>query len=830
MKKQPEAEADFRLAVSLAPDDVDVIYNLANFQYDQGDTKAVLKAISAIPAEKRDGRCIILAWNAAIDTEDKEIMRKAWEDNKDVKHDVSGMVLLQRMTFFSLGSIIQANCGDFDNALLFLEIPSDDLMPHFYRNLLKAQVYVVLDDIHNAVPFLLAAVEKIDDSVPNTMAITLARYLCRAELHKHAWEILKDRVPRTRVGNDTALLLNSAAAAKQDDFALEFCKDLRKNNVYDAQAINYEIDECVKYHSLNKAVSIALECLDQPTLSNVAKRHLRLRLSSFGISLRRPDLIERDPSKLPQWDELKPEHCEAMVAALLETNTPIAAIEFAYEMFRRHPNDYHTWRAVVAAMLFPCNTRPAPRTPDIVAEDTAVRYRKEDTNTEHWFIIASETNPQLALDEISTEHSFAKVMSGKQVNDVVELPEPAGKATILEIVDKHVYRCQFCAEKMADRFPEKTMVWVIRGNPDEQHGETFVKRLLAKTKILNEGKEEILNVYRCNEIPLSWLASKFRQTTFEMAIEASSESMRLPIRIAFGNMEEATRADKWLNESSQVVIDTTACASIIQLGMGDVLSDPKWSFSTTEDVHTQVTTYADPYLPTRTHGMQREIQEFLAVLNKCVKVEDGISLARMQPRPSEDDIQIYGDSALLAIALAKEHNAILWIDDRAIAYMANSTWGIKAVNTRTFLEYLHSSGKYSSEKYHEILLQMLALRYSHVVLDQEVFRYATNVTLGDLTDPRLENILAVLADDNVSPQNVVRLAQQVIKYAWQQQLFSPRPENITIRILENVFSRHDGRPLVINVIRGIRNIFSFDLNNAAVVEDVCIIWSHSKFL
>lgn len=846
LEDDDDAESDFRAAQRLAPEDVDVVYNLANLQYRCGDASKALRTLSAIPPSDHSKRCVFLSLDAARATGDTELMRKAWGGALEAQIPWDEAELRDRVTYLSLMSQNRAVLGDPDKGLEFLRGETGDGVPVFYQGFLSAQVHLASHAISEAKPFLRKALEALDDTVDRPVVFSLGRSLYVAGLAEEAWSILKDEVSRERVSEEAALLMNCALAAGHDDFVMEFCADLRKHGAYDKRFIEVELHQYASYHSLMRCIALCQDALEQDTLSDPFKRHLRMRLSSFAVLLEREGLIEQNADNLSAVDEVQPEWALAMVQTLLHTTTPEKALDYGYALFRRYPDDARTWHAVIASAGLMSGREIPARHVDCVEPDAAVRYRNEDTGETRWCIIETLENPQRQLDEVPPDHPLARAMEEKNVNETFDLPGPARTGTILEILDKRAYRWRYCMNKFADYHPEEATVWAIR--TDSADGiEGLVRRILEKTKPHREQVEDIIAVYRENELPVSAVASGLGKTCFETAMILADTSTDLPLRFAWGNYEEQENGPQRLRDSPRLIVDATAFVSIVHLGLWETFKEWHADLITTEAIREQLVMYADPRLRSEktlssvpdTSGEERlvvspsdaenalkdAVGRFLKDSDRDIGVVGGDALARLKPQPYDDLAQVVGQCTLAAIAVAQEQDGVLWIDDRVTARVVAEYWpGVKTVNTQSILTHLQEVDLLEQNRYYDLLFQMLVCGYTHVLLDANGFRYAIETTNGNLSDPRLEAVLGLLGNVSVVPPSIVELALQSIKYVWQCGEFPIRAESLTVHILGRVISRPDGRALVQQIARRVESVFSLDVMNAARASVTCRTW------
>ncbi|GAF78207.1 unnamed protein product, partial [marine sediment metagenome] len=234
-------------------------------------------------------------------------------------------------------------------------------------------------------------------SLPPTPASSevrlLASTLGRLDLHDEALRLWKSIVHPRYVGFDTLQLLDTAHRCEDDDFILNFCEDLRQNDIFDTRCLELETYVLEQYSCFDAVLELAAAYLSICPDTEFA-RHLRVRQSCIALALDKPDLVCADPALLPAADKAAPEVGEAVVHVLSQGGRALEAIEYGYELLRRHFDKAECHRAFFRALKPGDLDAPRKEVPDHVAPGCAVYYQELPGGERDWFIIEDGDDPQ----------------------------------------------------------------------------------------------------------------------------------------------------------------------------------------------------------------------------------------------------------------------------------------------------------------------------------------------------------------------------------------------------------------------------------------------------
>src|SRR5262249_42699264 len=149
--------------------------------------------------------------------------------------------------------------------------------------------------------------------------------------------------------------------------------------------LELEVLTLERYSCFDEAVALMQEYLRSPSDEDLA-RVFRVRLSLIGLRLRKPDLVESDPGKLPPPGfKLVVIGC-ATACVLKHGPRPEEGVKYAYELVRQHfsePEACEVYIGVIGVGDDMVASFPDPAT---AGPGSAVQFRIDDSGEEKWVI------------------------------------------------------------------------------------------------------------------------------------------------------------------------------------------------------------------------------------------------------------------------------------------------------------------------------------------------------------------------------------------------------------------------------------------------------------
>ena len=675
----------------------------------------------------------------------------------------------------------------------------------------------------------------------------IAALLQALGMHKEALEIWKSIVQPEYIGRDTYRLMECAHQCKDVAFITEFAEKLRANGLWERKLFDLELGYREEYHDDKGARKVMEEFLAAPPDQSYVP-YVRLRLSLLGIRTEKKDLIERDPTKLPQVTEVNAQIGRWVALVLRHGPEPIKGVEYAYELVRLNWNQEEAHMAMIESILAPVGPTVDIKHPEeIIALGIAVRYKEDDTRELRWHIIENSvvSKPESSRNEFPIDHPISKEMLGKKrgerfylVNDGIQ----ERTATIENVVSKYVYRFNDCLEEFENRFPgtqaiKRMIIKEEGGKPDFSPLQRLVERD-------GEYVQKIEEMYSKHLVPIYMVANlKGRRIVEAMHYIISTPSLRL--KCCKGTDEEMEVAERALRESENIVIDATALGTIFLMKSYETLiSIPRRlivSQGTIDDFRQFLRTYDGPkrlagtyskngfipWSPESVEEIRKSSQELIDLVEKHCTIESGLIIGGLEVSRRRQLVQIFGQLGVESMMLAARPGYCLWTDDLATAELGRIEFGCSRVWTQEIIEYFFAEGKFAPDFEAEMTTNLMHMRYYYTRPDVRTFLKAVEKTNGDVDKGPLSQGLDWFGDPNVKIQGIDYIGAMFLKSLWQSGHLESTSQTVTIRILERVSARAKGMSVIHSWLRNIHNIFWIDVVNANKAKAVIEGWLKS---
>src|SRR6266849_4979506 len=166
---------------------------------------------------------------------------------------------------------------------------------------------------------------------------------------------------------------------------------------------------------------MAIERLQACIAQNPANRLAKLRLSSIGLRLNKPELVRSGGEDILSLAELPVIYAVPAVQVLKYGGNPNTAVDFAYRFLREHFNEIEAHQALISGMM------PGAYSPDIppllegAGADSAVCYQELPVGNPIWAVLENTDKPNGDFEEISLSSELAITLTGKKVGDTFVL-------------------------------------------------------------------------------------------------------------------------------------------------------------------------------------------------------------------------------------------------------------------------------------------------------------------------------------------------------------------------------------------------------------------------
>jgi hypothetical protein len=169
------------------------------------------------------------------------------------------------------------------------------------------------------------------------------------------------------------------------------------------------------------------------------------------------------------------------------------------------------------------------------------------------------------------------------------------------------------------------------------------------------------------------------------------------------------------------------------------------------------------------------------------------------------NVEVLGDCNVRTLLLAREKSYPLLTDDKPFAELGRQLYGTSSVNTQAFLNSLLRSGILDRPRYDDAILQLVRAGYTHTSVDaQQIFRtmskYAFQIT------PEVLGILQVVEAGTTSMESATRVAAEVLKMLFIEQLPGFTREAVTFLLLETLTRNRNPQHVVSQLRSTLRHV------------------------
>jgi tetratricopeptide (TPR) repeat protein len=725
---------------------------------------------------------------------------------------------------------------------LIESVPEEHLSKSL-RHYFRARVKLLQGDKEGALEQSLVALNEITPTSRLDEMRHVASLLADVGKLQEAHILWKRVADASKWESDSKQLLQCAARLGLDQEALEICQRLRASGEADDRILEFELSLIEKYDT-DAAIGILQSRIDNNPPDKIAQLHL----SSIGLRIDRPALVNASPDALPTVDEVTPANGLVVVRVLKMGHSATAAVVYAYQLLRQHFDDADSHRAFLLAMA-PYGPELEISLPEIVGLGAAVRYRELGDVLDQFVIIEDSTNPDAKMHEFSPDHPIARELLGKRVGDTFTIaPGHVSKrqGVIQEIQSKFVYRYQDLMTQWQVRFPDSPEVESIRllKKPDSE-GEYDLTPFLQSLDRRREFRQEMIEHYRRQPMPIYFFGHFFNQNSFDALLHLAT-STDTEIRCCNGNVAEVGNAFLTLTSQNVIVIDLTTIATLFLLDQAKVLSSIPGRFvvssGTVNELKEMVvemllpggeTGYAGKnddgyYMVSESASGRREkaegLRELIKTLEVNCRVTSGIDLAAIDPEKRKLMLRLFGQDGAESIALAAKPGHILWTDDAILGAYAISEFGVKRIWTQIALQWMAKTGSVAEKDFYDCGAKLFGWGYQFTSMSSNSL-----VSAGVLTEWNPERwpfsrCLELFRSENVDLSALINIAGRFLAELYKTCLIPDLRQHVVITLLDGLSSRTGGFSGIQSLGAMIPRLFGLNVVGAAEAISVFDAW------
>jgi tetratricopeptide (TPR) repeat protein len=632
-------------------------------------------------------------------------------------------------------------------------------------------------------------------------------------------------------------LLGCAQRLNRHEVSSRVCRELRQAGETDPRIILTEISVLQMYDP-QEALQVAQEYLAK----HPDNRHVALWQSTLALRLDRRELLISDLGCLPTPGDVTPEGSGLVINILCATDRPAEALRYAYQALRAHFHQEFAHGQFIAHFLRLSPQCRELHIPDTVGPGTAVCYREEHGEADQWVIIEDEAEPDLALEELGSEHPLSQALAGHGVGDIVTLPGSGIQprtATICAVTHKWVYRFRDCVNRFQARFPGGSACQLVHvGSGDDFDPTPIIRSLEDRRRLI----ETLNNLYRTWPMPLHMYA-ELAGVDETVVWEHLASRQDLGIRCFNGQRDELRAGLDLVRQSKTIVVDLTALLTLAHLGLLRALRNEERLVVVAQTTFDRLQHLAEEAQDEGNESgsvllaedgqlarieitaEQREChREFLASMRDAVREHCQIRpcprTAELNPQRRQQLIESFGRHNLDSMLLASGPDTVLWTDDLILGTFGRTDFQVSRVWAQVVLFVLQQEGTISRQEYEHAVAKLIGWHYQGVVWNAETLIAAAEMAEWQMQNWPVPQALSGLGNREAHSLARIVIAAEAIRAVWRLDLDPLQKQAFLFAVLAGIRSVS----LVRQLQQAIPMIFSVDVLSASEAVNYISVW------
>jgi hypothetical protein len=563
---------------------------------------------------------------------------------------------------------------------------------------------------------------------------------------------------------------------------------------------------------------------------------------ALGLGWR--DLVEQYSFELPTVDELDSSEIGGRVVDVLrEGSDPIEAVDYAYDLYRRFPDEVAAHRALIVAFLAPTRGNIDIAKPERVSSGTAVWYLEVGGEERHCVVIEDSPAPSLTRKEYPPSHPLARAMLGRVIGEEFMLSESSlrePRGVILDILDKRVFRMNELLLNWRERFPDEPLVEAIPVKSNDPPSIEDFSEMVKVMRRITEHQETVEEFYVEGRLPIATMAKFNGRSVFE-TMSYLAAKVDLVVRVCKGTAQEAEGALQSLNEAAVVVLEPSAAATLALLEETDLLRLLPFQLLVTEGTLDELRNlirddyddrasgymgYKDGRLwitdfsPEQANRRRQRLAAVLAELEKYCDVIGGSDVAKVDAILRRKLGECLAIGSLEAVAAASARGAVLWTEDFLLVEMLKEAMPAARVWTQAVLRWANEKGQLARGRRSRGTAKMLRHRYSFTSSNEFVVLDTCEAALWRPEDPDLAAVLADFGNPAWDHESALGMTMQTLGLVWRQAPTVEHARAITAMLLTHLADREDHRKILRILVEEANSLLGLAVTRVAPFRDV----------
>jgi tetratricopeptide (TPR) repeat protein len=628
--------------------------------------------------------------------------------------------------------------------------------------------------------------------------------------------------------SDLRALLECATRLGRDDVMLEVCRKLRLDGAVVAGAFEFEL-ELLERHDLEGAIDL----LDQYLAVHPGDRVMRLRRIAAARALGHNEQPV-DPASMPSAREVLPALGRVAVKLMREADHPNEALVYAYDLIRRSPRDPDAHRAFLSA-LGPCG--PMPSVPDFETAQLgcAVCYVEQESGTETWVILEDAPDADSSRGEYGSSSALMKQLRGRRLGDKFHLSEGRASrknAVVKQLISKYAYRYQDCLYGWARRFPGLPEIEMIRADAQGAPVVQYDLGAVSKGMSIDEIRENAHKLYALTPMSLNGYAERIGMSDLHGVFSLAARHDAI-IKCCLGSEEELEGALTAYNRANSIVLDLTAIATLCLLGGLDLLKTWARRFVVSQATLDELRRFQFENNPAPAPTLDQngadiaadlELRGLADLIASICTVGDGAVASRLTPNQRAELTGHFGLHGAESILLASLPGHALWTDDRVLANVARSEFGVRRIWTQSALMARVQAGNLEPAQLATAGTRLAGWGYTFTTSSLETLMRAGALAGWDPDQFPLRQALDQFATDSVAMPDAVILAAELVVHIYADSRLRVSRSGLIARLLDRLAKRRGGRAAIEALPRSLPIRFGLDVIGARELADAIRGW------
>ena len=494
---------------------------------------------------------------------------------------------------------------------------------------------------------------------------------------------------------------------------------------------------------------------------------------------------------------------------------PFSAIEYAYNLWRRFPDDISAQLKLIS--LIQHQERMEVEASSRINCNSAVIYKEKVSNMSRTHIIEIGPAPQSSRDEYPLDHKISKLLMEKKEGDSFSVNNR--NYTISSINNKYEFVAGRLLREFSITFPENSLLQELRidSEPNDTSGTKEVSGEVKEFMQKDDAKiRNLEDLYQKNALPVLRFAKLMGKSVLETMLYFAN-SRNLNIHVCLGFPLEHKAAFDYLSNNCDVILDETAIATIFMLGLHKDLGVLPYNLFVPEAaiyelrriVNNAVSLkriegylgmvdgnlFFHKFSPSEHALWINSLEELISSLQRYCTILGGRAILDIETETRSQLINIMGTANADAIAIARQKGIAYWTDDLFSGVLSISNWSIKRVWTKIILEKTLKINRNFISKYTTSSKYIFLWGYEFTSMNIQIIISICKDARWDLDDWRMQHIEQYLVKVGAIHPKHCHITSMLIVKIWHR---CPK-KSMAIKVITNILDkigRHISGPMI----------------------------------